>query len=95
MVSIAEGLALVESLPENLTQAVFARYGRPLDLAIPTDAPRTQLPSGAVVVGLSIRTPVDVIPNDYFVLQGVGDALIVPGPHFVAALDVLAKAARS
>ncbi len=91
--SVSEVLALVERLPEELTRAVFARYGRPLDVPVPAEAQRTRLGSGDTVVGLSIRMPVDVIANDYFVLAAVeGEPLVVPGPHFVAALDVLAKA---
>ena len=43
---------------------------------------------------LQVRTPVDVIANDYFVLEGAGeDALIVAGPMFSAALEALARAA--
>lgn len=94
--SVSEVLALVERLPEELTRAVFARYGRPLDVPVPAEAPRTKLGSGHSVVGLSIRMPVDVIANDYFVLTGSDEPLVVPGPHFVAALDVLQRArARS
>lgn len=91
--ALSEVLALVERLPEELSLAVFRRYGRPLDVPIPDEAPRTTLGSGNVIVGLSIRMPVDVIPNDYVILvAGSADPLVVPGPHFVAALDVLARA---
>ncbi len=43
---------------------------------------------------LQVRTPVDVIANDYFVLEGAGeDALIVAGAMFSGALEALARAA--
>jgi len=54
------------------------------------------LPDGgaATVRVLQVRTQVDVIANDYFVLERPGeDALAVPGPLFAGALAALARAA--
>ena len=48
----------------------------------------------ATVRVLQIMGYGDVIPNDYFVLEGAGDEpLAVAGPFFAAALEALARAA--
>ena len=81
--------------------AIFNRYGKPLAVAMPPDAADDQrallaLPEGgaASVRVLQVRTPVDVIANDYFVLERAGeDGLAVEGPLFAAALEALARAA--
>jgi hypothetical protein len=85
--------------PEALL-AIFRRYGRPLDVAMPAPAADDQrhvlgapeAPS-AVVRVLQVRGYGDVIPNDYFVLEPRGaDAVAVSGPFFAAALEALARA---
>ena len=82
--------------------AIFSRYGKPLAVPMPPEAADDQrallaLPGGgaAGVRVLQVRAQVDVIANDYFVLEprGDGDALAVPGPLFAAALQALARAA--
>lgn len=82
--------------PEALL-AIFRRYGRPLDVAIPTPAADDQRhvleAPGAVVRVLQVRGYGDVITNDYFVLEPRGgDAVAVSGPFFAAALEALARA---
>ena len=58
------------------------------------------LPGGgtATVRVLQVLGYGDVIPNDYFVLEGGDgpdgeDPVAVPGPHFAGALEALARAA--
>ena len=93
--------ALIAAVPPKVVFAIFDRYGKPLAVPMPAVAPDDQrallpLPDGgqASVRVLQVRTPVDVIANDYFVLEGAGaDALIVAGPMFSAALEALARAA--
>lgn len=88
-------------MPPKAVIAIFSRYGKPLAVAMPPDAADDQralleLPEGAVasVRVLQVRTQVDVIPNDYFVLERRGeDAVAVGGPMFDAALRALARAA--
>jgi hypothetical protein len=85
--------------PEALL-AIFRRYGRPLDVTMPTAAADDQRhlleapeAPGAVVRVLQVRGYGDVIPNDYFVLEPhSGDAVAVAGPFFAAALEALARA---
>jgi hypothetical protein len=93
--------ALIAAVPPKVVFGIFDRYGKPLAVPMPPVAPDDQrallpLPDGgqASVRVLQVRTPVDVIANDYFVLEGAGeDALIVAGPMFSAALEALARAA--
>ena len=93
--------ALIAAVPPKAVFGIFDRYGKPLAVAMPPLAADDQrallpLPDGgeASVRVLQVRTPVDVIANDYFVLEGAGeDALIVAGPMFSAALEALARAA--
>jgi len=88
-------------VPPKAVFGIFNRYGKPLAVPMPSLAADDQrallpLPGGgeASVRVLQVRTPVDVIANDYFVLEGAGeDALIVAGPMFSAALEALARAA--
>lgn len=88
--------------PEALL-AIFRRYGRPLDVAMPTPAPDDQRhvleAPGAVVRVLQVSGYGDVIPNDYFVLEPHdsqnsegGVAVAISGPFFAAALEALARA---
>ena len=88
-------------MPPKAVFGIFDRYGKPLAVPMPPLADDDQrallpLPGGgeASVRVLQVRTPVDVIANDYFVLEGAGeDALLVAGPMFSAALEALARAA--
>ena len=88
-------------MPPKVVLRIFSRYGKPLAVAMPPAAADDQrvllaLPEGGEgsVRVLQVRTQVDVIPNDYFVLEGGGpEALAVPGPLFGAALQALAAAA--
>jgi hypothetical protein len=88
-------------MPPAAVLGIFARYGRPLAVAMPDAAPDDQrallaLPEGgeARIRVLQVLGYGDVIPNDYFVLERSGDdALAVPGPLFAGALGALARAA--
>jgi hypothetical protein len=88
-------------VPPKVVFGIFDRYGKPLAVPMPPVAPDDQrallpLPDGgqASVRVLQVRTPVDVIANDYFVLEGAGeDTLIVSGAMFSGALEALARAA--
>jgi hypothetical protein len=92
---------LIAAVPPNAVLAIFSRYGKPLAVPMPPDAADDQrallaLPDGgaASVRVLQVRTQVDVIANDYFVLERDGeDAVAVGGPMFDAALRALARAA--
>jgi hypothetical protein len=92
---------LIAAVPPKVVLGIFGRYGKPLAVPMPpiaADDQRASLPlpdggEGSVRV-LQVRTQVDVIPNDYFVLERPReDALIVAGPMFSAALEALARAA--
>jgi hypothetical protein len=90
-------------VPVAAVLGIFARYGKPLAVAMPEAAPDDRralvaLPEGgeASIRVLQVLGYGDVIPNDYFVLEqisrGDDDALAVPGPLFAAALTALARA---
>ena len=95
---VKEALALVRTLPVAAISGLFVRYGKPLALpAGPPDADTADvtLDDGrpARVRRLRLRMPVDVIGNDWFILEVDGeDALAIPGPLFAAALAALARA---
>jgi hypothetical protein len=100
--AIDEALALAQALPAEVVAALFARYGKPLAEGPPplADGER-HLPlaagglDGAVVRVVNVRTAVDVIGNDWFVLEAAGaEPLAVAGPLFAAALAALTRAAR-
>lgn len=99
---IVRVLELTGRLPREAL-AVFRRYGRPLGprpdplqsehdsqyepVTLPLDAARS-----ATVRVLALRTTVDVIANDWFVLEAEPDEpLAVPGPLYAAALAALAR----
>jgi hypothetical protein len=98
---IDETFALVAAVPPKAVFGIFSRYGKPLAVAMPPVADDDQravlpLPDGAEasVRLLQVRGLVDVIPNDYFVLERAGeDPLAVEGPLFAGALGALARAA--
>ncbi len=100
--AIEEALALVRQLPAGVVAALFGRYGKPLEGALPALAPGDRWAEIAVAQGqvavvrvLQVRTAVDVIANDWFVLDAPGaDPLAVAGPLFAAALRALSRAAR-
>jgi hypothetical protein len=92
---------LIAAVPPKVVLGIFARYGKPLAVPMPPIAAEDQqaslsLPEGgtASVRVLQVRTQVDVIPNDYFVLERPReDPVAVGGPMFAAALEALARAA--
>jgi hypothetical protein len=100
---LAHTFARIAALPPDMVLAIFRRYGRPLEVKMPAAADDDQraalpLPGGgtAIVRVLQVMGYGDVIPNDYFVLEGGGDGdtpVAVPGPHFAGALEALARAA--
>jgi hypothetical protein len=95
---VQEALALVRTMPAAAISGLFVRYGKPLALPPgPPDADTAEvtLDDGrpALVRRLRLRMPVDVIGNDWFILEVDGeDALAIPGPLFAAALAALARA---
>jgi hypothetical protein len=100
--AIDEALAQAQALPGAVVVALFARYGKPLaEAPPPLVAGERQLPlagdglGDAIVRVLSVRTAVDVIGNDWFVLEATGaEPLAVAGPLFAAALAALTRAVR-
>jgi len=105
MDAIDEALAQARALPATAVAALFARYGKPLAEAPPplvAGERHLRLASGgpegldgAIVRVLSVRTAVDVIANDWFVLESSGaDPLAMAGPLFAAALAALTRARR-
>lgn len=100
--AIDEALATAQALPATAVAALFTRYGKPLaEAPPPLAADERHLPlagdglAGAIVRVLSVRTAVDVIGNDWFVLEAVGaEPLAVAGPLFAAALAALLRAVR-
>lgn len=101
--AIAEVLARARQLPPDAVAALFRRYGRPLAVELPPAAPDDRavelaLPDGAIATVrlLQVRTAVDVIANDWFVLAApAAEPLAIAGPLFAAALAALARAAAS
>lgn len=95
--AVAATLALARALPAELVLALFRRYGRPLDVMLPPvadDDARVRLGDDATLRRVALRMPVDVIANDWFVLERAGaEPLAVAGPLFAAALQALARAA--
>jgi hypothetical protein len=96
--AIDEALALARALPANVVVALFDRYGRPLADAPPplVEGERhLSLTDGAIVRVISVRSAVDVIANDWFVLAtGSAEPLAIAGPLFAAAIAALTRAAR-
>jgi hypothetical protein len=100
--AIDEALALAAALPAAVVTALFGRYGKPLAEGLPPiAADERQLAlvgdgaDGAIVRVVNVRTAVDVIGNDWFVLEVAGaEPLAVAGPLFAAALAALTRAAR-
>jgi hypothetical protein len=107
---VDETLALAERLPAEAVVGVFRRYGRPLagpddadgafrdDDAAPSPRVTLTLADGQVATLrlMSVRMPVDVIANDWFVLHlPDGEPLAMPGPLFAAAAAALARAIRA
>ncbi len=96
---IAEALALAERLPARAVAAVFRRYGKPLEEELAPVEPDDQqarllLPDGttATLRVLQVRLPVDVISNDWFILEAAGsESLAIAGPLFASALAALAR----
>jgi hypothetical protein len=99
---VREALVLTRGMPPAAISGLFARYGKPLALppGMPLsppddDAVALTLDDGqaAIVRRLRLRMPVDVIGNDWFILEIAGaDPLAIPGPLFAAALAALARA---
>lgn len=92
---IEEALALAAALPAEAVVAVFRRYGKPLEAPLPPVEPDDQQAAldGARVRVVQVRLPIDVISNDWFVLEMRGqEPLAVAGPLFAAALSALSRA---
>ena len=98
--AIDEALALARALPAAAVAALFRRYGKPIAVELPAELGdrRAALVADGVDLGsvrvLNLRTAVDVIGNDWFVLEAPSaEPLAVAGPLFAAALAALARAA--
>jgi hypothetical protein len=98
--AVDDALALAARLPGALVAGIFRRYGKPLagELEAARDPRSTELAleggARATLGLLRVRTPVDVIANDWFVLERAGEEpLALAGPLFAAALGALALAA--
>lgn len=94
--AIDETLALAQRLPAGAIAGVFARYGKPFDLPDDGDPARVAIAltdeRTAILRLARIRTPVDVIANDWFVLDAPdADSLAMPGPLFAAAVAALTR----
>jgi hypothetical protein len=89
-----ETMARAQSRPDAV-QAVFRRYGKPLAIEANASGPEVSLivdGRPATLRALSVRTAVDVIANDWFVLSsGDDEPLAVPGPLLAAALRALVR----
>jgi hypothetical protein len=81
------------TLPPELVLTVLRRYGRPVDLPLPLPLADDKVVTleGATLRRVRLRLPIDVIANDWFVLEGAGEALAVAGPLFAAALATVAR----
>ena len=92
---VAEALASCSTLALSTIEALFVRYGRPLEDEHPMLDPTIEV--GVLRVGrLRYRSPVDVIANDHFVLlRGSGPPLAMPGMLFAAAVAALSKKASA
>jgi hypothetical protein len=91
---VAATLEQAGALPAELVLAVLRRYGRPLEMPPPPPAADDKLVTldGATLRRVRLRLPVDVIANDWFVLERAGETpLAVPGPLFAAALTAVAR----
>lgn len=88
--AITEALDNCAMLSRAAIEALFARYGRPLEFDVVELDPVIVI-DGAEVGRLSHRSPVDVIANDHFVLRAGSEALAMPGPLFAAAVAALTR----
>ncbi|HZS42384.1 MAG TPA: hypothetical protein VFF06_36390 [Polyangia bacterium] len=103
MDAIDEVLERARRLPADAVAAVFRRYGKPLEVALPAaadDDRRAELAfaagTAAAVRAVEVRTRVDVIGNHWFVLESSGDEpLAMPGPLLAAALAALSSKSKS
>jgi hypothetical protein len=99
LVDDGEGGVRRRMLPAGAVSAALRRYGRPLDiprarLGDGEDALELPPPGSARLRAIRHRSPVDVIENDYFVLESEGaEPLAAPAPLVVAAILALARAA--
>ena len=90
-------------LAANLVVGAFARYGRPLEAPLPPRAPDDAAilfiaPDGrlATLRAFAYRAPVDVIENDYLLLELAGEEPVaVAAPLIGPALIALARAAAA
>jgi hypothetical protein len=97
------GLAIVDEngpplpLPLRAIEAVFARYGKELAVAIPerTENLALALPTGkAHLRAFRFLGYGDVLPTDYLIFDGEGrPPLVAPAPLVADALTALARAA--
>jgi hypothetical protein len=97
--AVEEALALAARLPGATVATLFARYGKPLAEPLPPaedDALRIEVSAAdgaiAIVRAINVRTMVDVIGNDWFVLEAPGaEPLAMPGPLFASAVAALTR----
>jgi hypothetical protein len=92
VMNLDDALADLERAPSVLVRAVFRRYGRPLAVALSPIGPGDRwvaLEDGAQVRIARVMGFGDVIPNDWFVLEGAGEPVAVAGPLFASALRAL------
>ncbi len=96
--AIDEALSLARALPAEAVAAIFRRYAHPLEVALPPlapDEPRAELfldGKTAIVRAVNLRAQVDVIGNDWFVLEIHNEEpLAIAGPLFFAALSALSR----
>ena len=87
-----ELLARAQALPAGAVAALFRRYGKPLEMLPGEDARRVTLAAGVTLAWVRVRTAVDVIANDWFVLEGVGEAVGMPGPLLASLVGALEAA---
>lgn len=96
-VLIVEDGPTAVALAPGVLAILAGRYGRPPAPEVPPPARWLLLDGGARVATLSYRSPVDVIANDYGLLDA-GDGSgprMVPAPLMVAALRALMRSAGS
>lgn len=94
---VEEALALAARLSGPTVATLFARYGKPLAEAPPparSGERHIEVAAAdgatAVVRAINVRGMVDVIGNDWFVLEAPGqEPLAMPGPLFASAVAAL------
>jgi hypothetical protein len=81
-------------LPRGALAAVFARYARPLDVAVPSDASDASVSDGAGtrLRAFSFMRWGDVHPQEYILLESPAtEPVAAPAPLIAAALSALSS----